>query len=50
MIKPNILIKLQKKFENIIILLRKRQGLSFARNLSFEVCKGTFLAFMMMMQ
>ena len=37
--------KLQKKFPEVNYFVEKRQGISFARNLSFEVCKGMFLAF-----
>jgi len=37
--------ELQKKFPEVNYFVEKRQGISFARNLSFEVCKGTFLAF-----
>ena len=39
------LIELQKKFPEVNYFVEKRQGISFARNLSFEVCKGMFLAF-----
>ena len=38
-------IELQKKFPEVNYFVEKRQGISFARNLSFEVCKGMFLAF-----
>ena len=37
--------ELQKKFPEVNYFVEKRQGISFARNLSFEVCKGKFLAF-----
>ena len=37
--------ELQKKFPEVNYFVEKRQGISFARNLSFEVCKGMFLAF-----
>ena len=37
--------KLQKKFPEVNYFVEKRQGISFARNLSFEVCNGMFLAF-----
>ena len=37
--------ELQKKFPEVNYFIEKRQGISFARNLSFEVCKGMFLAF-----
>ena len=37
--------KLQKKFPEVNYFVEKKQGISFARNLSFEVCKGMFLAF-----
>ena len=38
-------IELQKQFPEVNYFVEKRQGISFARNLSFEVCKGMFLAF-----
>ena len=38
-------IELQNKFPEVNYFVEKRQGISFARNLSFEVCKGMFLAF-----
>tara|TARA_B100000035_G_scaffold163634_1_gene139394 strand:+ start:1349 stop:2251 length:903 start_codon:yes stop_codon:yes gene_type:complete len=38
-------IELQKKFPEVNYFVEKKQGISFARNLSFEVCKGMFLAF-----
>ena len=38
-------IELQKKFPEVNYFVEKRQGISYARNLSFEVCKGMFLAF-----
>jgi len=37
--------ELQKQFPEVNYFVEKRQGISFARNLSFEVCKGMFLAF-----
>ena len=37
--------ELQKKFPEVNYFVEKRQGISFARNLSFEVCNGMFLAF-----
>ena len=37
--------ELQKKFPEVNYFVEKRQGISYARNLSFEVCKGMFLAF-----
>lgn len=38
-------IELQKQFPEVNYFVEKRQGISYARNLSFEVCKGMFLAF-----
>ena len=37
--------ELQKQFPEVNYFVEKRQGISYARNLSFEVCKGMFLAF-----
>ena len=37
--------ELQKQFTEVNYFVEKRQGISYARNLSFEVCKGMFLAF-----
>ena len=37
--------ELQKQFPEVNYFVEKKQGISFARNLSFEVCKGMFLAF-----
>jgi len=44
--KTDILIKsFKKKYENIIYLLEKKQGLSYARNLGVHMSKGDYLAF-----
>ena len=37
--------EMQKKFTEINYFVEKKQGISHARNLSFKVCKGNFLAF-----
>ena len=37
--------ELQKQFPEVNYFVEKRQGISYARNLSVEVCKGMFLAF-----
>ena len=37
--------KMQKTFPELNYYVEKKQGISFARNLSFEVCKGEYLAF-----
>ena len=36
---------MQKSFPELNYYVEKKQGISFARNLSFEVCKGEYLAF-----
>ena len=41
----NYISERQKKFPEINYYLEKKQGISHARNLSFKVCKGDFLAF-----
>ena len=37
--------EIQKKYPEVNYYVEHKQGISFARNLSFEVCKGMFLAF-----
>ena len=39
------ILEMQKKFPEINYFVEKKQGISHARNLSFKVCKGNFLAF-----
>jgi len=41
----NYISERQKKFPEINYYIEKKQGISHARNLSFKVCKGDFLAF-----
>ncbi|MFL2572979.1 MAG: glycosyltransferase family 2 protein [Flavobacteriales bacterium] len=37
--------EIKKKYPEVNYYVEHKQGISFARNLSFEVCKGMFLAF-----
>lgn len=37
--------EIQKKYPEVNYYVEHKQGISFARNLSFEVCKGDYLAF-----
>ena len=37
--------EIQKKYPEVNYYVEDKQGISFARNLSFEVCKGDYLAF-----
>jgi len=41
----NYIAERQKEFPEINYYIEKKQGISHARNLSFKVCKGDFLAF-----
>ena len=41
----NYIAEKQKEFPEINYYIEKKQGISHARNLSFKVCKGEFLAF-----
>ena len=41
----DFILEMQKKFPEINYFVEKKQGISHARNLSFKVCKGNFLAF-----
>ena len=41
----NYIAEKQKEFPEINYYIEKKQGISHARNLSFKVCKGDFLAF-----
>ena len=41
----NYIAERQKEFPEINYYIEKKQGISHARNLSFKVCKGNFLAF-----